>query len=617
MSIEISAVACSSCNIGCCREEGELLYVPVPMSVVQEAIDKAQNDKFSLIVNISMTPEPGSPELSTSPCSITDVGTIDERKNKLCRQLETRRTPGELKELGILKSSSAYQSGSILRKTHDLERARVGNVLSKKLKMRPNKEDLVLQNILKESSVEPFVNFAHKKLKRRRLENQIDHFIANRPSPGSIPENIMHNAISPTLLSELSMNDQPRSDMNAQQLGGLDVCVDRSSQKVPSPPPLPATISIDNKIRRAVTTTESIVKSGGFIFHETQPSTQPSTSQVANDDIRNKQQAVLDKIKPATISLDEEVSSIYQKMTVPDLKAICRQAGFQVRQKATKTELIGFLMNSEKQKKSPKASQSKVTNNSNSLRSTTFTSKPPAIKTLPKISHKEIEEIMSRTPSLSINSPITSPMPRVAQQSYFQSAESTPTPTASIEGMNTHQQLIAWNYSTDNILEQPRNQSTIAVVNQSQGYQQQQPSMQLNVNSQRMLVDQRQLKRSTTSESWQPVARNPLMSSSMSPEPSSVIYSDTNSVFTTNDLEHVAVSGQPYSVQSQGEVLNHNHNVWDKQEVEDFEVRFSQCLQSVAAESCNSPGLSITGLDVDDFLSCNSPFGSTLETCNY
>ena len=605
MSIEISAVGCSSCNIDCCRQENDLLYVPVPMSVVQEALEKAQNDKFSLIVNISMNQEPGSPENSTSPAFITDVGTIDERKNKLVRQLETRRTPGELKELGILRSSSQFQSGAILRKSQDLERARVGNFLSKKLKMRPNKEDLVLQNILKESSVEPFVNFTQKKLKRRRLEDQIDHFIANRPSPGSIPENIMHNAMSPTLMPELAVREQASIDQHMSEYDDGEL----GSQTVPSPPPLPATISIDNKIRRAVTSTDTIIKSGGFVFHETQSS---PPVQKTNDEIRNKQQAVLDKIRPASISLDEEVSSIYQKMTVPDLKALCRQRGFQIRQKATKAELIRLLMKSDSNGKRSTAKSTMSKPSDSTVSSACSTQPKPAIKTLPKISQKEIDDIMSRTPSaLSINSPIASPMPRVAtqQQSYFASAESVP---ASVDSQN--QQGFSWNYSRDiNLLKQPRNPtSNLQHFAQTQSQSLNRQIVYVDGNYTRSTQKDRVL-----SNDFHRVRSNPLMSSStMSPEPiNSFVYSDAPSVFSTtgvNDLSlHPPTMESEMYVSSESQEMSGFHKHLERQTIEEFE----KCMQSVAAESCSSPAISMNGLD--DFLSCNSPFGSTIESCNY
>ena len=115
MSVEASYVGCSSCCITSCREEGQLLYVPVPLSVINEAIDRSNGEKFSVIVNISLENEPKSPE--RSPVSITDVGTLDERKDSLNRKLSARRTPGELRDMGILLSSPCFQAGSILQKS--------------------------------------------------------------------------------------------------------------------------------------------------------------------------------------------------------------------------------------------------------------------------------------------------------------------------------------------------------------------------------------------------------------------------------------------------------------------------------------------------------------------
>ena len=378
MSVEASYVGCSSCCISSCREEGQLLYVPVPLSVINEAIERSSGEKFSVVVNISLENEPKSPE--RSPVSITDVGTIDERRDNLSRKLSNRRTASELREMGILMTSPCFQAGSIIQKSQDLERARVGNRLSQKLKLRPEKDILVSQNILRESNLEPFVTQTHKKLKRRRIEEQIDHFIANRPLPESIPHNIMHSP-APASNSPRHATDQSSS-----------VCDNRNqpqSQRqmtisgVPSPPPLPSTINTDNKIKRAVTSTTSIIKSGGYIFHEACPEVR------TNDEIRNKQQAVLDKIQISSPSLDAEVSSIYQNITVPDLKALCRQRGFTVKQKATKTELVKLLMNPEEPKKN--------------VRFPFDTSKvqKTVSKAIPKITKEEISKIMNRVPSSS------------------------------------------------------------------------------------------------------------------------------------------------------------------------------------------------------------------------
>ena len=378
MSVEASYVGCSSCCISSCREEGQLLYVPVPLSVINEAIDRSNGEKFSVVVNISLENEPKSPE--RSPVSITDVGTLDERKDSLNKKLSARRTPSELRDMGILLSSPCFQAGSILQKSHDLERARVGNRLSQKLKLRPDKDILVSHNILRGSNLEPFVTQTHNKLKRKWIEEQIDHFIANRPLPESIPHNIMHSPANASSSSGGMEQQSSITDGRVQSQSQRQMSI----SNVPSPPPLPVTINTDNKIRRAVTSTTSIIKSGGFIFHEASPEVR------TNDEIRNKQQAVMDKILNTSPSLDAEVSQIYQGMTVPDLKALCRQRGFTVRQKATKSELIKMLMNQEEAKKNTRVSPPTESHVQKRV------SKP-----MPKITKEEISKIINRVPSSS------------------------------------------------------------------------------------------------------------------------------------------------------------------------------------------------------------------------
>jgi len=55
--------------------------------------------------------------------------------------------------------------------------------LEKKLKTRPEKNELVDRNILKEDNVAPALQAAKEKLLRSQLEDKLDHALQARPKP--------------------------------------------------------------------------------------------------------------------------------------------------------------------------------------------------------------------------------------------------------------------------------------------------------------------------------------------------------------------------------------------------------------------------------------------------
>ncbi|CAE7203195.1 unnamed protein product [Rhizoctonia solani] len=55
--------------------------------------------------------------------------------------------------------------------------------LERSLKERPDKQDLVDRNILKDSKIAPSLQAAQEKLQRAQLEDKLDKAIGNRPKP--------------------------------------------------------------------------------------------------------------------------------------------------------------------------------------------------------------------------------------------------------------------------------------------------------------------------------------------------------------------------------------------------------------------------------------------------
>ncbi|CEL61050.1 hypothetical protein RSOLAG1IB_04290 [Rhizoctonia solani AG-1 IB] len=61
--------------------------------------------------------------------------------------------------------------------------------LEKGLKERPDKQDLVNRNILKDSKVAPALQAAQDKLQRSQLEDKLDKALENRPKPEELVNN--------------------------------------------------------------------------------------------------------------------------------------------------------------------------------------------------------------------------------------------------------------------------------------------------------------------------------------------------------------------------------------------------------------------------------------------
>ncbi|XP_033630216.1 myocardin-related transcription factor A-like isoform X2 [Asterias rubens] len=85
-----------------------------------------------------------------------------------------------------------------------LERAKVGDSLQRKIRLRPEKSHLVNQHILADTHVDPLVNATQQRLKRARLEQDLDSKIKNRPGPLELIEG---NILKAETLVEQAVKD--------------------------------------------------------------------------------------------------------------------------------------------------------------------------------------------------------------------------------------------------------------------------------------------------------------------------------------------------------------------------------------------------------------------------
>ncbi|KIJ49484.1 hypothetical protein M422DRAFT_27850 [Sphaerobolus stellatus SS14] len=65
----------------------------------------------------------------------------------------------------------------------DIDQSVVRKKLERKLSLRPEKQDLVDKNILKDSNVAPSLQAAQAELQRSQLEDKLDYALQHRPKP--------------------------------------------------------------------------------------------------------------------------------------------------------------------------------------------------------------------------------------------------------------------------------------------------------------------------------------------------------------------------------------------------------------------------------------------------
>lgn len=108
---------------------------------------------------------------------------LEKNRDALALRLKLRRPRNELVNQGIIPSTAFKSSPAFHEQLQRLERAKVGDHLQKKMRMRPDKAHLVHQHILEDTNLDPLVNATQQMLKRARLEQDLDIKIKNRPGP--------------------------------------------------------------------------------------------------------------------------------------------------------------------------------------------------------------------------------------------------------------------------------------------------------------------------------------------------------------------------------------------------------------------------------------------------
>ncbi|XP_078286962.1 myocardin-related transcription factor A-like isoform X1 [Rhinoraja longicauda] len=137
-----------------------------------------------------------------------------------------------------LKSPAAFHE-----QRRSLERARTEDYLKRKIRLRPERAELVRMHILEETSAEPSLQATQMKLKRARLADDLNEKIAQRPGPmelveknilpvdSSVKEAIIDTHAPYSALADNSSFDEDSSDaLSPEQPGSQD-----SLGSLPSP----------------------------------------------------------------------------------------------------------------------------------------------------------------------------------------------------------------------------------------------------------------------------------------------------------------------------------------------------------------------------------------------
>ncbi|EDO30957.1 predicted protein, partial [Nematostella vectensis] len=108
------------------------------------------------------------------------------------RKLQLRRPREQLINQGIMPA--AMTAPGLLSQKSKLERAKTGDLLQKKIRVRPNRAQLVQRHILDDTSVgvDPSLIAKQIQLKRKKLEDDLNDKLLARPGPLElVKENIL------------------------------------------------------------------------------------------------------------------------------------------------------------------------------------------------------------------------------------------------------------------------------------------------------------------------------------------------------------------------------------------------------------------------------------------
>lgn len=118
---------------------------------------------------------------------------MDKNKESLKVKLLVRRSLNQLVEQGIMPSPKT--SPAIYEQTRQLERAKTGDMLKAKIKLRPNRMELERRHILEhqEGNIDPSLAEKKRMLEKALLVDHLNSKISHRPGPLELIEkNILH-----------------------------------------------------------------------------------------------------------------------------------------------------------------------------------------------------------------------------------------------------------------------------------------------------------------------------------------------------------------------------------------------------------------------------------------
>ncbi|KAI8581718.1 hypothetical protein K450DRAFT_230843 [Umbelopsis ramanniana AG] len=103
---------------------------------------------------------------------------------KLDAFLSHRPDQQELVEKNILKDPKI--APSLQQHREELAKRQIEDSLRHKIEARPKKEDLVEHNILKNTTAAPAIQAQQAELQRSRLQNALEHKMQERPQPDQL-----------------------------------------------------------------------------------------------------------------------------------------------------------------------------------------------------------------------------------------------------------------------------------------------------------------------------------------------------------------------------------------------------------------------------------------------
>lgn len=120
--------------------------------------------------------------------AVEDALRFARLSDKLEHHLERRPEKQDLVDKNVLKQHSGETSADFLAAQAALEKARVQDSLGHKLELRPSMTDLIDHNILKDKQAGPAVQAAHDALAKQEIQSALTTKLEHRPSPEQVQQ---------------------------------------------------------------------------------------------------------------------------------------------------------------------------------------------------------------------------------------------------------------------------------------------------------------------------------------------------------------------------------------------------------------------------------------------